>query len=146
MAGGGGGENVGEGGSSSLTRCTFALLAGPLSKCMGRHSGYLTAESARQYRAALPNAPNSASLGVPLSRFDIHGCYIPEVEMDIAKEGARLRSVMDAIGCVNVFLSEGAGVDAIVAEKEGRGEDVEKDAFGHVRLESINPGAYFAKR
>lgn len=53
---------------------------------------------------------------------------------------------MDRLGNVNVFLSEGAGVDAIVAEKVAKGEEVEKDAFGHVRLESINPGAYFAKR
>lgn len=57
---------------------------------MGRHSGYLTAESARQYRSSLSSTfPSNASLGIELSRFDIHGCFIPEVAMDIAKEGAR---------------------------------------------------------
>ena len=53
---------------------------------------------------------------------------------------------MDQYDNVNVFLSEGAGVQDIINEKIAAGEDIEKDAFGHVRLESINPGAYFAKR
>ncbi|GMH51839.1 hypothetical protein TL16_g01099, partial [Triparma laevis f. inornata] len=117
-------------------------------ECMGRHSGYLTAEAANQYTNFLKD---SGSLSLPSadlqsSCYDIHAVYIPEVDIDIEAEGARLRRVMDQYDNVNVFLSEGAGVQDIINEKIAAGEDIEKDAFGHVRLESINPGAYFAKR
>ncbi|KAL3915323.1 MAG: hypothetical protein SGPRY_007272, partial [Prymnesium sp.] len=40
--------------------------------------------------------------------------------------------------------SEGAGVQDIVAEMERQGKEVQRDAFGHVKLDSINPGKYFA--
>jgi len=53
---------------------------------------------------------------------------------------------MDEIGCVNVFLSEGAGVTDIVAEMERNGEEVPRDAFGNVSLAKFNPGVYFSKR
>ena len=47
---------------------------------------------------------------------------------------------MDDIDCVNIFLSEGAGVKDIVAQMEAKGEEVPRDAFGHVSLAKINPG------
>ena len=53
---------------------------------------------------------------------------------------------MDTRHCVNIFLSEGAGVHDIVAQLEARGESVPRDAFGHVKLDKVNPGAYFAKQ
>ena len=53
---------------------------------------------------------------------------------------------MDEKDCVNIFLSEGAGIDSIVTEMESNGEDVGRDAFGHVRLDEINPGQWFAKQ
>ena len=58
----------------------------------------------------------------------------------------RLRAIMDEIGNVNIFLSEGAGVEEIIAEKEANGEEVERDPFGHVKLDTINPGQWFAKQ
>jgi pyrophosphate--fructose-6-phosphate 1-phosphotransferase len=84
--------------------------------------------------------------GVTRARYDIHAVLLPELPIDIAALGARLRAVVDKHGNANVFLSEGAGVDDIIAEKRARGEEVEVDAFGHARLETINPGAYFAER
>ena len=45
---------------------------------------------------------------------------------------------------VNIFISEGAGVKDIVAKMEAEGKEVQRDAFGHVKLDSINPGKYFA--
>jgi pyrophosphate--fructose-6-phosphate 1-phosphotransferase len=48
--------------------------------------------------------------------------------------------------CSNIFLSEGAGVESIVAEMEARGDEVPRDAFGHIKLDKINPGAWFAKQ
>jgi pyrophosphate--fructose-6-phosphate 1-phosphotransferase len=53
---------------------------------------------------------------------------------------------MDKHDCVNVFLSEGAGMDVIVEETEKAGETVLRDAFGHVRLDDLNPGQWFAKQ
>ena len=70
--------------------------------------------------------------------------YIPEISVDIENEAARLKLVMDDLDCVNIFLSEGAGVKDIVAQMEARGEEVPRDAFGHVKLDKINPGQWFA--
>ena len=53
---------------------------------------------------------------------------------------------MDKHDCVNIFLSEGAGMDTIVRELEAEGEEVPRDAFGHVRLDDINPGQWFANQ
>ena len=72
--------------------------------------------------------------------------YVPELTIDLAAEADRLREVMDEIGCVNIFLAEGAGVDDIVAHLEALGETVHRDPFGHVQIDTINPGRYFADR
>ncbi|MGO1318518.1 MAG: pyrophosphate--fructose-6-phosphate 1-phosphotransferase, partial [Cellulomonadaceae bacterium] len=69
-----------------------------------------------------------------------------ELALDIEAEAARLRTVMDEIGNVNIFLSEGAGMHEIVAQLEAAGETVERDPFGHVKLDKVNPGAWFAKQ
>jgi pyrophosphate--fructose-6-phosphate 1-phosphotransferase len=53
---------------------------------------------------------------------------------------------MDELGNVNIFLSEGAGMHEIVAQLEAAGEEVARDAFGHVKLDTINPGQWFAKQ
>ena len=53
---------------------------------------------------------------------------------------------MDEHGNVNIFLSEGAGVESIVAQMEAAGQEVPRDAFGHVRLDEINPGQWFAEQ
>ena len=66
--------------------------------------------------------------------------------IDLEKESARLTAVMDELDCVNIFLSEGAGVEAIVAELEAAGEEVPRDAFGHIKLDKVEPGKWFAKQ
>jgi pyrophosphate--fructose-6-phosphate 1-phosphotransferase len=47
---------------------------------------------------------------------------------------------------VNLFISEGAGVSEIVAAMEAAGEEVPRDPFGHVQLDKVNPGQWFAKQ
>ncbi|KAK1748794.1 6-phosphofructokinase (pyrophosphate) [Skeletonema marinoi] len=114
---------------------------------MGRDSGYLTAATARKYRDGMKSAKfTGPGFTTTAKSRDIHAVWIPEVSLDIVEEGKRLRKVMDENGCVNVFLSEGAGVEDIVAEMEANGEEVPRDAFGHVSLAKINPGVYFSKR
>jgi pyrophosphate--fructose-6-phosphate 1-phosphotransferase len=53
---------------------------------------------------------------------------------------------MDTVDCVNIFVSEGAGVESIVAEMQAQGQEVPRDAFGHVKLDAVNPGKWFAEQ
>ncbi|WP_024331635.1 pyrophosphate--fructose-6-phosphate 1-phosphotransferase [Winkia neuii] len=111
---------------------------------MGRNCGYLTAQTAKVYRERLNERNWVPSIGLSKERWDIHAVYIPEESIDIEAESKRLKAIMDELGNVNIFLSEGAGVDDIVREMEEAGEEVQKDAFGHVKLDTINPGNWFA--
>jgi pyrophosphate--fructose-6-phosphate 1-phosphotransferase len=113
---------------------------------MGRSCGWLTAATAARYRAWLDTQEFSGFAGNDRRTWEVHGVYVPELELDIAVEAERLRKVMDETGCVNVFLSEGAGVSTIVEEMLSRGEEPKRDAFGHVKLDTINPGAWFAEQ
>lgn len=113
---------------------------------MGRHCGWLTAATAREYRASLKHREWVPEFGVDPRRWDVHAVYVPEAHPDLDAEAKRLRAVMDELDCVNIFLSEGAGVSEIVAQLEAAGEEVPRDPFGHVRLDDINPGAWFAKQ
>lgn len=115
-------------------------------ECMGRDSGSLTASTAKEYRDLLKEKKFVELFSSTMESRDIHAVWIPEMPIDIAKEGARLKKVMDKLGNVNVFISEGSGVHDIVAELEASGAEVPRDAFGHVKLDKINPGAYFATR
>lgn len=53
---------------------------------------------------------------------------------------------MDRTGFVTLFVSEGACLDAIVAEREAAGETIKRDAFGHVKIDTINVGNWFSKQ
>jgi diphosphate-dependent phosphofructokinase len=112
---------------------------------MGRNCGWLTAATAAEYRKWL-SGREFAGFGNERRRWDVHAVYVPELEVDIEAEAQRLKAVMNEIGCVNIFLSEGAGVDSIVAELIASGEEPLRDAFGHVKLDTINPGAWFGKQ
>ena len=68
------------------------------------------------------------------------------LSIDIEAEGARLKKVMDEKSCVSVFVSEGANAQTIVDEMIARGEEVKRDAFGHVALDKVNVGDWFSKR
>jgi pyrophosphate--fructose-6-phosphate 1-phosphotransferase len=113
---------------------------------MGRHCGWLTAATAEVYRKRLKRLKFLPGFGLPMAYKDIDAIYIPEIAIDLEAEAARLKKVMDEEDCVTIFLSEGAGVEDIVAEMRARSEEPERDAFGHVKIDKINPGAWFAKR
>jgi pyrophosphate--fructose-6-phosphate 1-phosphotransferase len=113
---------------------------------MGRQCGWLTAATARAYHEWVKGADFAEWLDNSAARWDVHGVFVPERPFDIAEEAKRLRATMDAQDCVNLFISEGAGVDEIVAAMGAAGEEVPRDAFGHVHLDKINPGQWFAKQ
>lgn len=113
---------------------------------MGRNCGWLTAATAKEYRKLLDSSEWLPEIGLDRKAFDVHAVFIPEMEINLAAEAERLRTVMDTVDCVNIFVSEGAGVDAIVAQMQAKGEEVPRDAFGHIKLDAINPGKWFGEQ
>jgi len=112
---------------------------------MGRNCGWLTAATAYQYRKLLDKKEFISELLIDKQKWDIHAIYLPEKEIDFEKECVRLNEIMDSHDCVNIFLSEGAGLSTIIKEMESNNEEIKYDAFGHVRLDEINPGLWFAE-
>ena len=113
---------------------------------MGRNCGWLTAQTALEYRKRLHAKTFLPELMVNKDKWDIDAIYIPEIDFDFKSEVDRLKKIMDKKDGVNIFLSEGAGLDTITREMESNGEVIPRDAFGHVKLDEINPGQWFAKR
>ena len=113
---------------------------------MGRHCGWLTAATADTYRKRLKKQKFVPEFNFGRAQKDIDAIYVPEIAIDLESEALRLRKIMDKKDNVTIFLSEGAGVADIVKEMQARGEEPERDAFGHVKIDKINPGEWFAKR
>ncbi|MGB7963837.1 MAG: pyrophosphate--fructose-6-phosphate 1-phosphotransferase [Propionicimonas sp.] len=113
---------------------------------MGRNCGWLTAATARKYHDWVSQTEWLPEIGLDAKAWDVHAIFVPEAVIDLEAEAVRLGKVMDDVKCVNIFLSEGAGISDIVAEMERAGQEVARDAFGHIRLERINPGAWFGKQ
>ena len=113
---------------------------------MGRNCGWLTAATAAAYRKLMDGQHYLPAFGLTREREEVHAVYVPEMAFDVKAEAARLRGVMDKNDCVNIFVSEGACVEAIIAELESKGEEVPRDAFGHPRLDKVNVGGWFAKQ
>ncbi|HIF82552.1 MAG TPA: pyrophosphate--fructose-6-phosphate 1-phosphotransferase [Candidatus Marinimicrobia bacterium] len=113
---------------------------------MGRHCGWLTAYTAKEYHDRLKKRNFLPELLIDQQRWDVDAVYIPEMDIDFDAECNRLKKLMDEKDSVNIFLSEGAGTDIIIKEMDAAGETVERDAFGHVALDTLNPGQWFAKQ
>lgn len=113
---------------------------------MGRHCGWLTAATAKAWRDRLDHLEFLPEFNLDRKHKDIDAVYVPEMHIDMEKEADRLRKVMDQYDSVSIFVSEGACVHEIVAELEARGEHVERDAFGHVRLDNVKVGDWFGKQ
>ena len=113
---------------------------------MGRNCGWLTASTAKEYRDRLNNKEFLPEILIDQSRWDVDAVYIPEMDFDFNQECERLLEKMNQKDSVNIFLSEGAGTEAIVRELELSGASIERDAFGHIALDTLNPGQWFAKQ
>lgn len=112
---------------------------------MGRHCGWLTAATAKAYIEKTKNNEYVEGLMMNTQLKNIDGVYLPEIGFDFQEEGERLRKIMEKNSFVTIFVSEGAGLDAIVAEREAAGEQIKRDAFGHVKIDTINVGNWFSK-
>ena len=114
---------------------------------MGRNCGWLTYKTAQYYRKMLKQKVNFLpEFNQTMERQDVHAVYVPECKIDFKAEAKRLLPIMDKWDSVNIFVSEGAGVNDIIAEMRRRGEDVPVDAFGHPRLDKVNVGQYVGRR
>ena len=113
---------------------------------MGRNCGWLTAATALAHHQWVQSQEFAGWLENSPKHWDVHAVFVPERPFDIADEAKRLRAVMDEFDGVNIFLSEGAGVAEIVAAMEQAGHEVPRDPFGHVQIDKVNPGAWFAKQ
>ena len=125
------------------TTSTRQLL---IHEVMGRNCGWLTAKTALEYRDRMSKRSFIPELLIDKERWDIDAIYIPESDFNYQTEASRLKEIMDEKDGVNIFLSEGAGLETIVREMKNNGETIPEDAFGHVRLDEINPGQWFAKQ
>ncbi|MCS6970334.1 MAG: pyrophosphate--fructose-6-phosphate 1-phosphotransferase [Planctomycetota bacterium] len=113
---------------------------------MGRNCGWLTAYTAKVYRERLRAAEFLPAFNLAHHHKDLDAVYIPELEIDLESEAKRLKAAMDRKDCVNIFIAEGAGIDTIVKDMEARGEPIQRDAFGHIKLDTINVGQWLAKQ
>ena len=127
-----------------VTECGASRRMLIVHEVMGRHCGYLTAKAACMYRERLGKRAFLPALGIIKDKYDIHGIYIPEVDVKFEVEAERLSRVMHRYRNVNVFVAEGACVPEVIKDLEARGEAVPKDAFGHVSLDKVNVGSWFA--
>ncbi len=113
---------------------------------MGRHCGWLTAATAKAYVERTRHNEYVEGLMMNTELKNIDGIYIPEIAFDLQGEAARLKALMDRTGFVTLFVSEGACVNTIIAEREAGGEQIRRDAFGHVKLDGVNVGNWFSRQ
>lgn len=113
---------------------------------MGRHCGWLTAATARAYNALIAGRAYCDGLMMSEALKNIDAIYVPERPFDRDGEVERLSRTMRDAGYATIFVSEGACIDEIVAQREADGEAIRRDAFGHVKLDDINVGQWFSKQ
>lgn len=112
---------------------------------MGRHCGWLTAATAKAYIDKVRGNEYVDGLMMNADLKSIDAIYLPELDFNLEEESERLRKIMRDRSFVTLFVSEGAALDAIVAEREAAGEQIKRDAFGHVKIDTINVGNWFSK-
>ena len=105
-----------------------------------------TAATAKAYVEKTKNNEYAEGLMMNSQLKNIDAVYLPEMAFDFQQDGERLRKIMEKHSFVTIFVSEGAGLDAIVAEREAAGEQIKRDAFGHVKIDTINVGNWFSKQ
>ena len=106
---------------------------------MEGNCGWLTAKTSIEYRDRMSKRSFIPELLIDQERWDIDAIYIPEADFNYQTEASRLTTIMDETDGVNIFMSEGAGLETIVREIQTNGETIPKDAFGHKQLGGVAP-------
>ena len=57
-------------------------------------------------------------IGISKKKWDIHAVLLPEEKINLTQEIVKIKKIMEENDCVNIFLSEGAGLDIIIKETE----------------------------
>jgi pyrophosphate--fructose-6-phosphate 1-phosphotransferase len=113
---------------------------------MGRHCGWLTFATAKTYMERLRHRQFVPEIGLTSEKHSIHGLYVSEMPFNFETQSARLKQVIDRIGCANVFVSEDACSEDIAEELENQGKDVGRDIFGRPQLPGISPAKWLGKK
>ncbi len=113
---------------------------------MGRNCGWLTAATALEYRKRLDRKKFIPEIGIVRQKWEVHSILLPEEKIIFDEECKRLNKIMDKYDCVNIFLSEGAGMNTIIEENKKLGVTISRDAFGHIELDKLNAGIWFAEQ
>jgi diphosphate-dependent phosphofructokinase len=113
---------------------------------MGRDSGWLTAATARAWRKRLAGLEVLPEFNLSRQHLDIDAVYLPEMKMDLDAEAARLKQVIEEKDSVILFVGESACAAQILENLQSRGEKIGRDAFGHVKLDAVNAGEWFASQ
>lgn len=130
-----------------VKECTANPRSLIIHEVMGRNCGWLTYKTAQYYRKLMKERMDFLpEFNLTAKRQDVHAIYLPECRINFKTEIPRLRKVMDEVGAVNIFVSEGAGVADIIKQMKKRGEEVPVDAFGHPRLDKVNVGQWLGKK
>jgi pyrophosphate--fructose-6-phosphate 1-phosphotransferase len=111
---------------------------------MGRDSGWLTAATARAWRERLARLEVLPEFNLPRQNLDIDAVYVPEMALDLEAEAIRLKRVIEEKDSVILFVSESASAAQIIEDLQSRGEKIARDAFGHIKLDAVNAGEWFA--
>ena len=113
---------------------------------MGRHCGWLTAATAQAYREWLDTRAWLPDIGLSRDAWEVHGVYVPEAVFDLEVEAQASRGDDGWAWLGQPLCFRGSRVETILAELERSGEEVPRDPFGHVKIDQINPGAWFASQ
>jgi pyrophosphate--fructose-6-phosphate 1-phosphotransferase len=111
---------------------------------MGRDSGWLTAATARAWRERLASLEVLPEFNLPRRNLDIDAVYVPEMALNLEAEAVRLKRVIEEKDSVILFVSESASAAQIIEDLQSRGEKIGRDAFGHIKLDAVNAGEWFA--
>ncbi len=130
-----------------VKECTANPRSLIIHEVMGRNCGWLTYKTAQYYRKMLKEKVTFLpEFNLTKRRQDVHAVYLPECRINFKTEIPRLKKVMDEVGAVNIFVSEGAGLADILKQMRKRREEVPVDAFGHPRLDKVNVGQWLGKK
>ncbi len=113
---------------------------------MGRNCGWLTAYSAHCYLNMIQDRNYIDGFIFSPDFKGIDGVYLPEMSFNLEVEIERLSKVMEKKGSVAIFVSEGACRDVIMDNRLSSGEKIKRDSFGHILLDKMNVGSWFADK